>query len=461
MFRIRLVLLSFALLVGSAGATPLSISPASATAATPGTVLLAGSQWFRGAGVPVCNPRWTTCGGQAPAGSAGQCVELAQRFYQTKGWYRGIFPGVAGAIDIFTNAAKFGMTRQAQGSITTVVPGDMLVLSGGSTKLADGRIAGHVAIVDSITVNADGSRTINTVNQNAKVVRQAARWHVGTVDSFWSTHKIAGVVHDPDNHNTSIGSGGSAGYPDIDNGGGTRLTGPNSYLDVSSIGQVYAWNGTYGGGQPAGNTGITDVATVSGGRSYWMTDSVGHVYAYPGSNPYFGGSPKGFSGRIVSIAAHPNGNGYWLMSEGGQVYSYPASNTYYGGSPTGYSGRFVAIESTTTGRGYWLLTSAGQVYAYGDAQWHGNAVGFQKAIVSMSRTPGNGYVLVSITGQVYAFGDAKYFGNATSIGSDAADISYALPGMAPGYLIVSRTGGHYAFGSAPFIGNPTGFTGQF
>jgi hypothetical protein len=455
MFRIRPVLMSLALIAGAV------VLPAAPAAAAAGTVLLAGNQWFGGTGVPVCNPKWTTCGGQAPVGSAGQCVELAQRFYKAKGWYGRIFPGVAGAIDIYTGAAKLGMTRQAQGSITTVVPGDMLVLSGGSTRLSDGRIAGHVAIVDSITVNADGSRKLNLVNQNAKVVRQTARWHAGTIDSFWSTHKVAGIVHDPDNHNTATGSGGSAGYPDVVNGGGTRLSGPNSYLDVSSIGQVYAWNGTYRGGEPAGNTGITDVALAPNGGGYWMTDSAGHVYAYPGSNPYFGGSPAGFSGRIVSIAARPDGAGYWLMSEAGQVYSYPASNSYYGGSPTGYSGKFVAIESTTTGHGYWLLTSAGQVYAYGDALWRGNATGFQRAIVSMSRTPGNGYVLVSVTGQVYAFGDAKYLGNVPSIAGDAADISYAPAGMSPGYLIVSRTGAHYAFGSAPFLGNPTGYTGQF
>ncbi|WP_436527456.1 CHAP domain-containing protein [Actinoplanes sp. HUAS TT8] len=455
MFRIRSVLMSLTL---AAGVVTLPAAPAAAAA---GTVLLAGNQWFGGAGVPVCNPTWSTCGGQAAVGSAGQCVELAQRFYQSKGWYRGYFPRVAGAIDIYTNAAGLGMTRQAQGAITTVVPGDMLVLSGGSTRLSDGRIAGHVAIVDGVTVNADGSRTLSTVNQNAKVVRQAARWHAGTVDSFWSTHQVAGIVHDPDNRNSGTGSGGSAGYPDVVNGGGSRLAGPRSYLDVSSIGQVYAWNGTYSGGQPAGNTGITDVAMAPNGGGYWMTDSVGHVYAYPGGNPYFGGSPKGFSGRIVSMAARPDGAGYWLMSEAGQVYSYPAGNPYYGGSPTGYAGRFVAIESTTTGRGYWLLTSAGQVYAYGDAQWRGNATGFQRAIVSMSRTPGNGYVLVSVTGQVYAFGDASYFGNVPSIAGDAADISYALPGMSPGYLVVSRTGAHYAFGSVPFLGNPTGFTGQF
>ncbi|GIM90933.1 CHAP domain-containing protein [Paractinoplanes toevensis] len=458
MFRIRAMVLGLALVAGSAGAVPLSMSPAAAAA---GNVLLPGSQWFGGTGVPVCNlPKWTTCGGQAPVGSAGQCVELAQRFYQAKGWYRGIFPNVAGAIDIFTGAAKLGMTRQAQGAISTVVPGDMLVFSGGSTRLADGRLAGHVAVIDSITTNGDGTRTLNTVNQNAKVVRQPARWHGGRVDSYLSTHTIEGVVHDPDNRGSGTGAGGSTGYPDVVNGGGSRLTGPSSYLDVSSIGQVYAWNGAYHGGQPAGNTGITDVALAPNGRGYWMTDSVGHVYAYPGANPYFGGSPQG-AGRIVSIAARPDGTGYWLMSESGQVYSYPPSNTYYGGSPAGYSGKFVAIEATSTGRGYWLLTSAGQIYAYGDAPWHGNATGFQKAIVSLSRTPGNGYVLVSMTGQVYAFGDAKHFGNVPSIAGDAADISYALPGMAPGYLIVSTSGAHYAFGSAPFINNPTGYTGKF
>jgi hypothetical protein len=466
MRRSRLIFLSLALAAGlhPAAASAATAAPLAARAAGAGTVLLAGGQWFGGAGVPVCNPSWSSCGGQAPVGQAGQCVELAQRFYKARGWHGGIFAGVAGAIDIFSKAGNLGMSRQAQGSISSVVPGDMLVFSGGGTKLSDGRLAGHVAVVDSISVNADGTRTLNTVNQNAKVVRQGARWHGGVVDSFWATHSVAGIVHDPDNRGGGTGSGGSATYPDVVDGGGSRLVGPNAYLDVSSIGQVYAWNSTYHGGQPTGNTGITDVAPAPGGRGYWMTDSVGHVYAYPtgaGGNAYFGGSPSGFSGRIVSIAARPDGKGYWLMSEAGQVYSYPPGNPYFGGSPSGYSGKFVSIEATPSGRGYWLATSAGQVYAYGDAQWHGNATGFQRAIVSMAATPGNGYVLVSLTGQVYAYGDAKHLGNVPGIAGEAADISYALPGMAPGYLIVSRTGAHYAFGSAPFINNPSGFTGRF
>ena len=237
------------------------------------------------------------------------------------------------------------------------------------------------------------------------------------------------------------------------NGGGTRMIGAGAYLDVSSAGQVYAWNSRYLGGSPGGNTGrFTDAAVTPGEAGYWLLDASGQIYAY-GNAPYLGGGAAGHTGDIIALAATPDGRGYAMLSASGQVYAY-GDALYYGGSPTGFSGEFTDMEMTPSGHGYWLLTSSGQVYAYGDASYYGGSpTGFSKAIVAMSPTPdGRGYVLVSKTGQVYPYGDAGYHGGSPAgVSGDIADISYT-PGA--GYLLISTTGQHYAYGDAPFLGNP-------
>lgn len=246
----------------------------------------------------------------------------------------------------------------------------------------------------------------------------------------------------------------------VSNGAGTRIVAANAYVDVSSTGQVYAWNTRYHGGSPSGYSGrFVDARATRDNAGYWLLTSRGQVYAY-GNAPYRGGSPTGFAGEIVAMAAHPDGQGYVLVSATGQVYAY-GSAPFAGGSPTGYSGTVVDVEMTSTGRGYWLLTSAGQVYAYGDARYHGGSpTGFDRAVVALSRTPdGGGYVMVSKTGQVYAYGNAAYRGGSPrGIGGEIADISYSA---GSGYVLVSTSGGHYAYGDAPFVGNPAEFSGTF
>jgi murein DD-endopeptidase MepM/ murein hydrolase activator NlpD len=55
-------------------------------------------------------------------------------------------------------------------------------------------------------------------------------------------------------------SGGT--YEAVVNGGGTRLTGPNSYLDVFSTGRVHAWNSGYFGGSPVTTGRFIDARTT-------------------------------------------------------------------------------------------------------------------------------------------------------------------------------------------------------
>lgn len=265
----------------------------------------------------------------------------------------------------------------------------------------------------------------------------------------------------PINYNFSGLNGSGPAYEAVTNGGGTRIIGPNAYMDVSSTGQVYAWNGSYWGGSPAGYTGrIVDAKVTANDAGYWLLSSAGQIYAY-GNAPYKGGSPAGYTGEIVAMAATPDGQGYVMVSSAGQIYAYGTAG-YFGGSPAGYSGNFVDVEMTPDGGGYWLLTSAGQIYAYGNAQYYGGSpTGFDRAIVAMSRTAdGGGYVMVSKTGQVYAYGNAAYMGGSPAgIGGEIADISYRPDGT-PGYLMISTSGGHYAY-NTPWIGNPSGFAGIF
>jgi hypothetical protein len=143
---------------------------------------------------------------------------------------------------------------------------------------------------------------------------------------------------------SSVNIGATPGVETVRNGAGVHITGPNSYTDVSSSGQVYAWNGSYVGGSPTGYTGrFTDAKVTSNGAGYWMLSSVGQIYAY-GNAPYKGGSPTGFSEEIVAMAATPDNQGYVMVSAAGQIYAYGTS--YRGGSPAGYSGKFVDVSAT-------------------------------------------------------------------------------------------------------------------
>src|SRR5690348_4446730 len=144
--RNRAILVLMAM-VASLFPVALSTSPALADA----TPLVSATDWLDGHAVNVCGSSTdTTCGGETHVGGVSsnwyQCVELAQRLYYARGWYTaggGIFSGVSNAYDIYDNAASLGMTREANGSITSIVPGDMIVHTS-----ADGGGAGHVSIVD-------------------------------------------------------------------------------------------------------------------------------------------------------------------------------------------------------------------------------------------------------------------------------------------------------------------------
>lgn len=167
-------------------------------------IQLHGPEWLGGQGVNVCGKSTNPyCGNEYKAGGVEsnwwQCVELVQRLYNQLGWRSGIFSQVSHAKDIYTSAAINGMTRQPNGNITSVRPGDLIV-HGGDAPESGG--SGHVAVVDSVST----SGIIHAVHQNASSARTTYILTAGTVSKAHSG-TILGVVQSPKNNLTSAISG--------------------------------------------------------------------------------------------------------------------------------------------------------------------------------------------------------------------------------------------------------------
>jgi len=197
--RFLSALLVFVVVCGATAGVNIAAGEAAIADVTP---VLAGAAWFNGSGVNVCSDAGgagsdPTCGGQEHVGGVSgewwQCVELAQRFYKSLGWYSGVFKDVSVAADIYSEANVLGMTRQANGKIKSIVPGDMIVHGADDV---DSEGSGHVAIVNSITSSAKGL-TIHVVQENvAGEPTTTYTLRDGTLTGGSGTD-ILGVVHSP------------------------------------------------------------------------------------------------------------------------------------------------------------------------------------------------------------------------------------------------------------------------
>lgn len=183
------------LLVGSAVLTP---APQATAAQTCGAVTVSASSWLGGFGVDsksngdyqgtgTACAGWSTRSPNIQYGEGWQCVELAQRLYWVRGWYSSTFP-VSAASQIYDQASVMGMTRQPNGSITSIVPGDMIIHGNGKY--------GHVTIVDSV---AGG--VVHAVQQNASAGRLDYAYSNGRLTG--GAAPIRGVVHSPKNRLTT------------------------------------------------------------------------------------------------------------------------------------------------------------------------------------------------------------------------------------------------------------------
>ena len=176
--------------LGVTGLTPAVASISNTRSDPSGTVELAGGSWLAGKGVDVYSNGSSAANDTGPHSTNGvydgemwQCVEMVNRLYLTRGWISRTWWGNGN--QLYANAPA-SLTKQAQGIITFLNPGDVISFNGGGS-------AGHAAVVNSVS----GSN-VQIVNQNTSAVYSSATFSKGSLTmSGWAGYTIIGVIHAP------------------------------------------------------------------------------------------------------------------------------------------------------------------------------------------------------------------------------------------------------------------------
>jgi hypothetical protein len=207
-----------------------------------GSVLLSGASWLGGSGVNVYSNgafegSGNSCGGNyvngVLSGAKWQCVELVNRLYLSKGWISSHWFGNG---DTMYNSAPGNLTKQANGSVSALGPGDVISIQ----EFYNGQIVtgGHVLIVNDGSTVSNG--TVALVSQNSgssssATVTGSATISGGTVTVLgggggWS-YSVVGVIHAPVSNPVSI-----AGGPSM------NAKGTNAVAEGPSNSLYYWWN---------------------------------------------------------------------------------------------------------------------------------------------------------------------------------------------------------------------------
>lgn len=246
------------------------------------TLLIGGGSWLGGQGVNVYSnaPNNVPCREYMQQNSdqygwGRQCVELAQRLYNIKGWRGGVFAGVQNAYQIYDNASASGFQRFANGSGRIPVPGDMII-----EAPTPYNSAGHVSVVDRVV-----GGQIYAVEQNAS----NDGWHVyelsgSTISGGYGT--VKGTVHSPNNPLTNGPPPAPPGVPSFTAASASTSGTPKitlSWNTPANNGQAIQWydiqeeGGAYCG-QIAGNSVTFPPGACGSGGGF--TPQLGKSYRF-------------------------------------------------------------------------------------------------------------------------------------------------------------------------------------
>ncbi len=425
-----------------------------ADAATQGTVLLSGSGWLGGRGVDViangADPTsvWgnsyavTPSGQREYAGQEWQCVEMVNRLYLTMGWITTRWTGNGGQM---FDTAPPSLKKQAQGSVTWIGPGDVVVLSH-----QDG--LGHVGVVDTVTMNADGSRSVQTVNENVAAVYATMVLRNGTITlNGWAAYTPVGVVHAPLSPPANPLPAGarvwSSGLPDIEIIKPTP--GGQGFYLLGRDGSVHAFGNAVALGDTALRHRAITMAVTRTGAGYWVVDVNGCTQSFGDAPPLPDGGlcAARLNGPILDASVTPDGLGYWLVASDGGVFAI--GDAPFSGSMGAQrlNAPVVALASTADGKGYWEVASDGGVFSFG-APFLGSTGDrrLNQPIVAAVPT-GDGYLLVAADGGVFNYGN-RYFGSLGATDLPAPIVAAAASSSGGGYWMLDASGNVYAFGDA-------------
>lgn len=152
-----------------------------------GRVLLNPSQWLGGHGVDVYSDAGTDYGGPY------QCVGLVNNLFQQRGWIHGTWYGNGNTL---LDHLPAGVTKQLNGQITHLVPGDAVSMQVLHNGVPDEY--GHVVVVNRI-IKCSNGYMVQFVNQNSPTVYTYGTLSptgVLTMSSAGSwTYDIIGVAH--------------------------------------------------------------------------------------------------------------------------------------------------------------------------------------------------------------------------------------------------------------------------
>jgi hypothetical protein len=246
------------------------------------------------------------------AGEEWQCVEFVNRLYLTRGWITGpqggnrpAWPGSAGPT--FYNDAPPNLTKQLNGLVTYLGPGDVVIIDVFRKGVPDG---GHALVVNDISDVSSG--TVDLVSQNGGYETN-------------SEPVVSGSI--------------SGGFVTV-GGGGKEWT-------YTTVGVVHAPTPT----SPPAETIGTQLAELSGSDTVG-NDSFGSSVAISGTTAVVGAPNAHTAGRAYIFSKTASG---WK-----QVAELKGSDTVVG-DDVGWS---VAISGTTAVVGALEAHFAGRAYIF-------------------------------------------------------------------------------------------------
>jgi len=201
MISVAIVLVWSSIFAGRPAGAAVEIRHVQSSSPPCGAVILPGSAWLGGYGVDVFSNgpdagTGSSCGGISyvngvVSGEEWQCVELVDRLYLTRGWISATWFG--NGADMYASAPS-GLSKQPQGSISFLSPGDVV-----SYESPGGVEPGHVGIVDTVTPISLGRLAVQLVNQNGFLMTSGILSNgILTMNTAWIRNfPVIGVIHHP------------------------------------------------------------------------------------------------------------------------------------------------------------------------------------------------------------------------------------------------------------------------